>query len=124
MAIKTIEKSRKLQKRRLRSKRKMVGTAEKPRLLINKTLKHIYAQLVDDVGGTTLCGVSDLNPDVKGAIKDKDKKSEVAFKVGGAIAELAKEKSIEQVIFDRGGFPYRGRVKALAEGARKGGLKF
>ncbi|PJA29482.1 MAG: 50S ribosomal protein L18 [candidate division Zixibacteria bacterium CG_4_9_14_3_um_filter_46_8] len=124
MAIKTIEKRRKLQRRRLRSKHKMVGTLQKPRLLVNKSSRHVYAQLVDDISGKTITGVSDLNPELKGKIGDKDKKRDVAFKVGFAVAEIAKQKGIEKVIFDRGGYRYHGRVKSLAEGARKGGLQF
>lgn len=124
MAEKVALKQRRLRKRRLRSKKKMVGTSDKPRLYVNKTLRHIYVQLIDDVSGITLTGVSDLNPDLQGLIKDGDKKRDIAFKVGGAIAEIAREKGIEKIVFDRGGFQYRGRVRALADGARKGGLKF
>jgi large subunit ribosomal protein L18 len=124
MAEKVALKQRRLRKRRLRSKKKMVGTSDKPRLYVNKTLRHIYAQLIDDVSGITLTGISDLNPDLQGLIKDGDKKRDIAFKVGGAIAEIAREKGIEKIVFDRGGFQYRGRVRALADGARKGGLKF
>ena len=102
----------------------MVGTSDKPRLLVNKSLKHIYAQLIDDVSGKTIAGVSDLNSAVKEKLSNEDKKSEVAFKVGGAIAELAKQKGVETVVFDRGGYQYHGRIKSLAEGARKGGIKF
>jgi large subunit ribosomal protein L18 len=124
MAEKVALKQRRLRKRRLRSKKKMVGTSDKPRLYINKTLRHIYAQLIDDVSGITLTGISDLNPDLQGLIKDSDKKRDIAFKVGGAIAEIARKKGIDKIVFDRGGFQYRGRVRALADGARKGGLKF
>lgn len=124
MAVKTIEKAKKLKKRKLRSKRGMVGTAEKPRMFVSKSLKHIYVQLIDDVGGRTLATVSDLTPDVRSQVEEKDKKTEVASKVGNMIAEVAKQKGIEEIVFDRGGFRYHGRIKALAEGARKSGLRF
>ncbi|MCP4632882.1 MAG: 50S ribosomal protein L18 [candidate division Zixibacteria bacterium] len=124
MAIKTKEKAQRQLKRKLRTKYKMVGTSERPRLFVNKTLRHVYAQLIDDVSGVTISGVSDLSPVLKDKIEEKDKKGDVAFKVGGFIAEVAKQKGIEKVIFDRGGHRYHGRIKSIAEGARKAGLDF
>ncbi len=109
----------KLEKRLRRAKRtrsKITGTSEIPRLSVFRSLKHIYAQLIDDVAGETLASASDK--DLKGG------KSEKAAEVGKKLAALAKEKNIEKAVFDKGGYRYHGRVKALAEGAREGGLKF
>ena len=109
--------------RRLRIKnriRKIVsGTADRPRLSVFRSNKEIYVQLVDDVTGNTLAATSSS---VKGIAKGT--KLEVSFEVGKAIATIAADKGIETVSFDRGGYLYHGRVKSLAEGARKGGLKF
>jgi large subunit ribosomal protein L18 len=99
------------------------GTPERPRLSIFRSLNHIYAQVIDDAAGHTLAAASDSDADVKKAATGK-KKSEVATLVGEAVAKKAKEKGITSVVFDRGGFRYHGRVKALAEAARKGGLGF
>lgn len=110
--------------RRKRSIRKKIsGTAERPRLSIFRSNKHIYAQVIDDVTGKTLASVSTESATVKGEISDK-KKTEAAQVVGQKIAEQCKSLSIETVVFDRNGFIYHGRVKAVAEGAREGGLKF
>ena len=110
--------------RRKRSIRKKIsGTAERPRLSIFRSNKHIYAQVIDDVSGKTLASVSTESATVKGEISDK-KKTEAAQVVGQKIAEQCKSLSIETVVFDRNGFIYHGRVKAVAEGAREGGLKF
>ena len=99
--------------------RKVVnGTAERPRLAVYRSNKEIYAQLVDDVNAVTLGSASSLKMEERGSKLDNAKK------VGAAIAEVAKAKGIESVAFDRGGFLYHGRVKALAEGAREAGLKF
>lgn len=107
--------SRKRRHARVRSK--LSGEEKRPRLVVFRSLKNIYAQLIDDKNGKVLAGASDLK-DTKGT------KTERAKKVGINIAELAKEKKIESVVFDRNGYKYHGRVKALAEGAREGGLKF
>ena len=97
----------------------MDGLAEKPRLVVFRSNKHIHAQLIDDSVSKTLVAAADLE------LKDlKKKKSEIAFMVGESIAKKAIEKNISEVVFDRGGYKYTGRVKALADGARKGGLKF
>jgi large subunit ribosomal protein L18 len=107
--------ARKARQRRIRAK--VIGSATKPRLAVYKSLTAIYAQLIDDASGKTLAAASDLK------IK-KGKKSEKAAEVGKAIAEAGKAAKIEKVVFDRGGFPYHGRVKILADAAREAGLKF
>lgn len=113
----------KVQKRIRRHKRvrgKVFGTLERPRLSVFRSNKHIYAQLIDDVNAQTLVSVSDVE---KGA-KVSGAKKDVANALGKALAEKAKAKKITHVVFDRGGFIYIGRVRALAEGAREGGLIF
>ena len=104
-------------KRHLRVRNKVSGTTERPRLVVFRSLKHIYAQLVDDTANRTLATVSDL------AI-EQGKKGERAAEVGRLIAERAKSAGITRVVFDRAGYRYHGRVKAVADGARKGGLEF
>lgn len=110
--------------RRVRARVK--GTLERPRLSIFRSNSHIYAQLVDDVNGRTLLATNDqeLPKEVKKATKDTQTKIGSARAVGLVIAKMAQEKKISQVVFDRGGYIYTGRVKALADGAREGGLKF
>lgn len=113
-----------LYKRRIKIKRKIrsvvVGTKDRPRLSVYKSNKRIYAQLIDDNSGKTIIGIS------SSAIKSGSKvsKLEISKKLGELIAQKAKLKKISEVVFDRGGYRYHGRVKALAEGAREGGLKF
>ncbi len=104
--------------RRLRVRKKITGTAERPRLSVRRSLKHIYAQVIDDGTGTTLAEASTVSAKVSG------NGVAAAKEVGKALAERAKAKSIGRVTFDRGGRQYHGRVKALAEGAREGGLEF
>ncbi len=104
-------------RRHLRVRKKVNGTAERPRLVVFRSDKHIYAQLVDDTAGRTLVTVSSQK--VAGG-----KKSEKAAAVGKTIAGVAKDKGIARVVFDRGGYKYHGRVKAVADGAREGGLEF
>jgi len=99
-----------------RVRKKIAGTAERPRLVVFRSLTHIYAQLIDDVKGATLASASDA--------EGSGKKSERAAAVGTQLAERAKAAGIESVVFDRGGYRYHGRVKALADAARKGGLQF
>lgn len=106
-------------RRHRRVRGKISGTAECPRLDVFRSSKHIYAQIIDDVTGTTLASASTMD---KG-FGEYGGNIEAAGKVGKAIAEKALAKGIKQVVFDRGGFVYRGRVKALAEGAREGGLQ-
>ncbi len=110
------EKQVKKLRRKNKVRAKISGTAECPRLSVYRSLRNIYAQLIDDKKQTTL--VSATDKDLKGT------KSEKAKEVGKLLAAKAKEKKIECVVFDRGGFKYQGRVQALAEGAREGGLKF
>jgi large subunit ribosomal protein L18 len=111
------------EKRRARIRRKLSGTAERPRLTVYKSLKHMYAQLVDDASGRTLVSVGTTSKALKGEVKDDDKTG-AAKKVGAALARAAKEKGIEAVVFDRNGFDYHGRVAAVAAAAREAGLKF
>jgi large subunit ribosomal protein L18 len=110
-------------KRKARIRRKITGTAQRPRLTVYKSLKHMYAQLVDDTAGKTLVAVSTGSKALKADVKDDDKTA-AAKKVGQAIAKAAKEKGIEAVVFDRNGFDYHGRVQAVAAAAREAGLKF
>ena len=107
-------------KRHQRVRGKISGTAERPRLSVFRSENHIYAQLIDDVAGRTLAAASSVEKGFEG----KGGNVEAAKKVGAAIAERALQKGIENVVFDRGGYIYHGRVQALAEGAREGGLKF
>jgi large subunit ribosomal protein L18 len=111
------------EKRKARIRRKITGTAARPRLTIYKSLKHMYAQLVDDIAGQTLVAVSTGSKALKDEVKEDDKTG-AAKKVGQAIAKAAKEKGIEAVVFDRNGFDYHGRVEAVAAAAREAGLKF
>jgi len=111
------------ERRKLRIRRKISGTAERPRLSVFRSLKHIYAQVVDDVAGKTLAHCSTLSKDVKGPADEKTK-SDAATLVGETIAAQLKAKGITKIVFDRNGYLYHGRIKALAEGARKGGLEF
>ena len=117
-------KSHKARKRRhYRMRRNLSGTAERPRLNIYRSLEHIYAQVIDDVAGVTLASASTVDKKLASDMTGKNK-TEQAKLVGMAVAERAKAAGVEQVVFDRGGFLYHGRVKALAEGAREGGLDF
>jgi large subunit ribosomal protein L18 len=111
------------EKRRARIRRKLSGTAERPRLTVYKSLKHMYAQLVDDVTGQTLVSVGTTSKTLKNEVKEDDKTA-AAKKIGEALAKAAKAKGIEAVVFDRNGFDYHGRVQAVAAAAREAGLKF
>lgn len=122
-----LKKSRQLQRtrRHLRVRSKVVGSAERPRLVIFRSLRNTEGQLVDDLARTTLLGISTLGPELKDlTIEGSNRKIEQAFAAGKALAAKAREKGIETVVFDRGGYRYHGRVKAFADGAREGGLKF
>lgn len=110
------------QKRVKRIRKKVVGTSERPRLHVFKSSKHIYAQLIDDSAGATLASMSTLDKGFES--EDEKGKTAAAKKVGVLIAEKAKAAGISRVVFDRGGCLYHGRVKALSEGAREGGLDF
>ncbi|MBE2220327.1 MAG: 50S ribosomal protein L18 [Anaerolineae bacterium] len=117
-------KSRKARERRRRRVRmKLSGTPERPRLNVFRSLEHIYAQVIDDVEGRTLASASSLDKDLRSEMSDKTKKEQAEL-VGKTVAERAKAAGVETVVFDRGGFLYHGRIKALADGAREGGLKF
>jgi large subunit ribosomal protein L18 len=111
------------QRRHIRVRQKISGTAGRPRLCVFRSLNHIYAQVVDDEKGSTLVAASTLDTEIKKDSKGK-KKTGRAELVGQLVAKRAVEKGISQITFDRGGFKYQGRVKALADAARKGGLKF
>ena len=110
-------------RRRRRVRMKLSGTSERPRLNVFRSLDHIYAQVIDDVQGRTLASASSLDKDLRSEMSDKTKKEQAEL-VGKTVAERAKVAGIETVVFDRGGFLYHGRIKALADGAREGGLKF
>lgn len=110
-------------RRHIRVRKTVSGTPERPRLAVYRSLNHVYAQIIDDTAGHTLVAATDLEAEVAKA-KNGKKKSEVAHMVGEQLAKKAKQKGIDAVVLDRGGFRYHGRVKALAEGARKGGLSF
>ncbi|MDD5225163.1 MAG: 50S ribosomal protein L18 [bacterium] len=112
-----------LARRRKRVHKKVRGTPERPRLSVSRSLNSIQAQLVDDVASRTILGVSSLHPEIRAKLK-KGGNLEAAQAVGTLLAKKAKEAGIEKVVFDRGGHTYHGRVKALAEKAREGGLKF
>ena len=107
-------------KRHIRVRGKISGTAERPRLNVFRSNANIYAQIIDDVNGVTLVSANTLEKGFEGATGN----AEAAKRVGTVLAERAKAKGIEEVVFDRGGYVYHGRVAALAEGAREGGLKF
>ena len=122
-----IRNSRRLQRKRrhYRVRAKIRGTAERPRLVVFRSLRNIEGQIVDDDAGRTVVGLSTL----AGAMKDfkpegKNRRVEQAFNAGKLLAEKAKAQGVSTVVFDRGGYKYHGRVKAFAEGARKGGLEF
>lgn len=113
------DKNKLRQKRHKRIRRNLSGTAERPRLSVFRSNTNIYAQLIDDVEGVTLASASSLDTDVSG-----DSKVEEAAAVGALIAKRAKDKDLSVVVFDRGGYQYHGRVKALADAARENGLSF
>ncbi|HWO72432.1 MAG TPA: 50S ribosomal protein L18 [Dehalococcoidia bacterium] len=110
-------------RRHQRVRKRLFGTSERPRLSVYRSLSHIYAQVIDDVSRRTLVAASDI----EAGLRDQTagvKKAEVATMVGKLVAQRAKEKGISRVVFDRGGYPFHGRVKALAEAARAAGLEF
>src|SRR2546422_8673181 len=122
MSQSTIQKKRDLRERRkVRIRFKVSGSTERPRLSVYRSLNHIYAQVIDDVTGKTLAAASTLSPELKDG---KGKKKDLAKEVGKLVAKKCQEAKIETVVFDRNGFMYHGRVAAVAEGAREGGLKF
>ncbi len=109
-------------KRQLRVRNRVNGTEQRPRLNVYRSLNNIYAQIINDDRGETLVTASSLSPEIKGAMSGGDRKAAAA--VGKLIATRALEMGIKQVVFDRAGYVYHGRVKALADGAREGGLEF
>ena len=109
-------------KRKIRIRKKIRGTAEVPRLSVFRTAKHIYAQVIDDKSGQTLASASTVEKEIKGMPKPESK-VEAAKAIGKKAAERALEKGVKQVVFDRNGFIYHGRVKAVADGAREAGLE-
>ena len=115
------KESRERRHRRVRAK--VVGTPERPRLNVFRSLAHIYVQVIDDSTGTTLVSASTIDQELRAQMAGK-KKSEQAKLVGQAVAARAKAKGLSLVVFDRGGYRYHGRVKAVADGAREGGLEF
>ncbi|HHT9108015.1 MAG TPA: 50S ribosomal protein L18 [Candidatus Wunengus sp. YC64] len=117
------EKLRKRTRRHLRIRRKVVGTAERPRLSVYRSLKHIYCQIINDIEGRTLVAASTESPDLRSQIKYGGNVVAAEI-VGKKIAEEAKNKGITKVVFDKGGYKYHGRIKALAEAARKYNLSF
>lgn len=111
------------ERRKLRIRKKISGTASRPRLSVFRSAKHIYVQVIDDTTGRTLAHASTLSKDLEGTV-DEGNKTEAAKKVGQLVAKICLSKSIEQVVFDRNGYLYHGRINALAEAAREAGLKF
>jgi large subunit ribosomal protein L18 len=111
------------ERRHVRVRKQLFGTTQRPRLNVFKSLTEIYAQVIDDMEGNTLVSASTIDKELREKMKGM-KKSDQAKAVGKAVAERAKSKGINTVVFDRGGFRYVGRVKALADGAREGGLQF
>lgn len=121
--ISKIDKNQARLKRHLRVRKKITGTQERPRLNVFRSSKHIYAQIIDDATGVTLVSASTIDKELSEAVKNGGN-VEAAKKVGELIAKRAKENGINNVVFDRGGYLYHGRVKALADAAREEGLEF
>jgi large subunit ribosomal protein L18 len=111
-------------RRRNRSKRKINGMSDYPRMVVSRSLKNIQAQIIDDLTGKTLVAVTSADKSIRGVIDKASSKTEQSKIVGTEIAKKAKEKKIKEVWFDRNGYPYTGRVRAMADAARKTGLKF
>jgi large subunit ribosomal protein L18 len=125
--IGNIRRTRRVQraKRHRRIRKRLLGTAERPRLVVYRSLKNIEGQVIDDDASRTLVGVSTLAPELREfKPESRNPRVEVAKEAGKLLAQKAKEAGVEQVVFDRGGYKYHGRVKAFAEGAREGGLDF
>jgi large subunit ribosomal protein L18 len=111
------------ERRKFRIRNKISGSQHRPRLTVFRSARHIYAQVIDDVDGRTIAAASTLSRDLKGTF-DSDTKVDAAKKVGALIAKICLEKKVEKVVFDRNGYLYHGRVKALADAAREAGLSF
>lgn len=123
MTLKSKIKEKKRAARHERIRRNIAGTAEKPRLCVHRSLNNLQAQIVDDISGKIVLGISTLNKDLRGKLKSGGN-VEAAVLLGKALAQAAKKKGIQKVCFDRGGYLYHGRVKAFADAAREGGLEF
>lgn len=121
--ISKLDKNAKRKARHHRMRRHIIGTSERPRLCVYRSLNHIYAQVIDDSIGSTIAAASTVEADVKAKLEGKNKK-EAAFIVGETVAKRALEKGVTKVVYDRGGYLYTGRVEQLAAGARKAGLDF
>jgi large subunit ribosomal protein L18 len=117
----TAARTRSRLRRQIRARKKIFGAPERPRLVVTRSAKHIVAQVIDDTAGRTLASASTMEADLRVAAGDKSAK---AKQVGGLVAERAKAAGVEQVVFDRAGNKYHGRIAALADGAREGGLGF
>ena len=115
----TAPKTRSRLRRQIRARKKIFGAPERPRLVVTRSARHILAQVIDDTAGRTLASASTMEADLRNAAGDKSAK---AKQVGGLVAERAKAAGVEQVVFDRAGNKYHGRIAALADGAREGGL--
>jgi large subunit ribosomal protein L18 len=124
MSHKVQAKRERRERAHLRARKRVVGTPERPRLAVYRSLRYLYAQLVDDTQGITLAQANSSEDGLRSALEGSTKCVEAAKAVGKLVAERAMAKGIDQVVFDRGGFIYHGRVKAVAEGAREQGLKF
>ena len=110
-------------RRQLRVRNKIQGTAERPRLAVFRSARHVQVQLIDDTSGRALLGLASYSPSISAVVAEAEGKCARSHAVGKALAEKAAEAGIKEAVFDRGGYLYHGRVKALAEGAREGGLK-
>jgi large subunit ribosomal protein L18 len=122
--MKVARRAESRQRRKKRVRRRLQGTSERPRLSVFRSAKHIYAQVIDDSTARTLLAVSSLSKEVKPQLQGKGGNKEGAAIIGGSIARRALEQGIKKVVFDRSGFLYHGRIKALAEAARQNGLEF
>ena len=122
--MKAYDRKKARKKRHSRIRRRIFGTGERPRLVVFRSLRHLEGQLIDDEKGRTLLGMSSLSKELDKSSLEKQNKEAVSKLLGIALARRAVEKGIEQVVFDRGGYLYHGRVKAFADGVREGGLKF
>jgi large subunit ribosomal protein L18 len=122
--MKVASRAESRQRRKKRVRRRLQGTSERPRLSVFRSAKHIYAQVIDDSTAKTLLAVSSLSKEVKPQLQGKGGNKEGAAIIGGSIAKRALEQGIKKVVFDRSGFLYHGRIKALAEAARQNGLEF
>jgi large subunit ribosomal protein L18 len=122
--MKVLRRAESRRRRKKRVRRRLQGTSERPRLSVFRSAKHIYAQVIDDTTAHTLVAVSSLSKEVRPQLQGKGGNKEGAAVVGGSIAKRALEQGIRKVVFDRSGFLYHGRIKALAEAARESGLEF